>query len=586
MAVSGGGYHTLAVKADGTLWAWGRGAEGQLGNGLNSDQHLPVRVGTETNWASVFAGKYHSLGLKADGTLWAWGLNSDGQLGIGGTVNQNSPVQVEPGSLWQAVSAGAVHTLGLKPDGTLWGWGNGDNHQFWNQDSLNPDVPVQIGWSGDPDMGGEYEHFRALAAGAYQTVAVETSGSLRAVVGDGTSAQDFEWTGDWQAIAAGSYHGLGVTSDGTLWAWGSNDQGQLGIDGPTDWTPNLVGKDNNWAAVSAGEYHGMALKADNSVWVWGNNAEGQLGSGDTTTRTTPAVSDFGPPTVYYRDADGDTYGDPAVSMSAYAQPPGWVGNNLDPDDTDPANTPETLIPWAERQALDALYQSTGGADWTNNTNWGGAHGSECTWYGVTCTPAYSAYSGRTITTLDLHDNHLVGSIPAELGNLTSLRYLFLNDNELSGPIPTTLTNLTRLVDHQSDIRGNALYTTDDTLAAFLHTKQIGGDWESTQDLSAMNATIKTFSVGDYHILGVKTDGTLWAWGYNNLGQLGTGDTADRIFPVRVGTDADWSAVAAGEYHSLALKNNGTLWAWGNNRHGAAGNRGWDGLPIPCSGRRG
>ena len=102
-----------------------------------------------------------------------------------------------------------------------------------------------------------------------------------------------------------------------------------------------------------------------------------------------------------------------------------------------SGTAYSQVPAWEREALITFYNSTGGDNWSNNTGWNGAAGTECDWYGVTCT------SGE-ITSLSLGYNNLSGSIPAELGNLTSLEYLYLNYNQLTGAIPSELGNLTIL----------------------------------------------------------------------------------------------------------------------------------------------
>ena len=92
--VAAGYYHTMALKQDGTLWAWGRNSSGQLGNGSMTDQSSPMKINSDTNWTTVAAGGYHTIALKKDGTLWAWGDNTFGQVGNGSTANQKSPVKI------------------------------------------------------------------------------------------------------------------------------------------------------------------------------------------------------------------------------------------------------------------------------------------------------------------------------------------------------------------------------------------------------------------------------------------------------------------------------------------------------------
>jgi hypothetical protein len=93
-SVSAGNYHTLAIKTDGSLWAWGYNFEGQLGDGTNISKNSPVQIDSTTNWQSVPAGSLHTLAIKADGSLWAWGINLNGALGDGTNINKNTPTEL------------------------------------------------------------------------------------------------------------------------------------------------------------------------------------------------------------------------------------------------------------------------------------------------------------------------------------------------------------------------------------------------------------------------------------------------------------------------------------------------------------
>ena len=131
--VAAGEAHTVAVRADGTLWAWGSNGTGQLGDGTTTDRAEPVRVRSGSDWWVVAAGEAHTVAVRTDGTLWAWGLNNRGQLGQRWTVRR----QLEPEVVkrfrdlwnwtwdgdWDAVAAAGHGTVALKTDGALWGWG-------------------------------------------------------------------------------------------------------------------------------------------------------------------------------------------------------------------------------------------------------------------------------------------------------------------------------------------------------------------------------------------------------------------------------------------------------------------------------
>ncbi|MCL2608119.1 MAG: Ig-like domain-containing protein, partial [Methanomassiliicoccaceae archaeon] len=118
LTVSTGNGHTMAIKEDGTLWAWGSNSSGQLGDGTNIERLSPIQMGSD-KWKSVSAGGSYTMAIKEDGTLWAWGYNIYGQLGDGTTTQRTSPVQIGSDT-WKYVSAGSAHTMAIREDGTLW----------------------------------------------------------------------------------------------------------------------------------------------------------------------------------------------------------------------------------------------------------------------------------------------------------------------------------------------------------------------------------------------------------------------------------------------------------------------------------
>ena len=279
--VAAGYGHTVAVKNDGTLWAWGFNSSGQVGDGTTTQRSAPVQIGT--GFAQAAAGNNHTVAVKTDGTLWAWGANFNGQLGDGTTTQRIAPVQI--GSGFASVAAGSYHTVAVKIDGTLWAWGYDSFGQLGDGTTTQRSAPVQIG-SG----------FAAVAAGQYHSVAVKTDGTLWAwglnndgQLGDGTATQrsaPVQVGSGFAAVAAGSYHSVAVKTDGTLWAWGWNSYGQLGVGTITQRTaPVQIG--SGFASVAAGYYHTVAVKTDGTLWAWGWNVYGQLGDGTSTQRTAP-----------------------------------------------------------------------------------------------------------------------------------------------------------------------------------------------------------------------------------------------------------------------------------------------------------
>jgi YD repeat-containing protein len=291
MQVAAGAYHTLILKENGTVWAWGNNEDGRLGDGTTTSRSAPVQVSGLTGATAIAVGAYHSLALKSDGTVWAWGYNASGQLGDGTTTNRSTPVQVSGLTGVTAIAAGLYHSLALKPGGTVWGWGYNALGQLGDGTTINRSTPVQVsGLTSVTAIKGGYIHSLALKSdGTVWAWGYNNYGQL----GDGTTTnrstpvQVSGLTGI-TVIAAAVYHNLALKPDGTVRAWGNNSFGQLG-DGTTTTrsTPVQVSGLTGVTAIAVGLYHNLALKPDGTVRAWGYNYYGQLGDGTTTNRITP-----------------------------------------------------------------------------------------------------------------------------------------------------------------------------------------------------------------------------------------------------------------------------------------------------------
>jgi alpha-tubulin suppressor-like RCC1 family protein len=266
----------------------GEGSVGVAAQALISGSVSPIAGG---NWGS--------LRVKSDGTAWAWGYNSNGQLGDGTTTSQATPVQVSGLSGVTAVSAGEdSYSLALLSDGTVWAWGSNSNGQLGDGTTTNRSTPV-------PVSGLSGVTVTAVAAGWGYSLALASDGTVWAwgknnegQIGDGTTTnratpvQVGGLSGITVTALASAYESsFALTSDGTAWAWGYNSNGQLG-DGTTTnrATPVQVSGLSGVTALAAGDRHALALKWDGTLWAWGENNEGQLGDGTTTDRHTPVPS--------------------------------------------------------------------------------------------------------------------------------------------------------------------------------------------------------------------------------------------------------------------------------------------------------
>jgi len=277
------GSDTVPVSTAGhAAFVWGANGGGELGDGTQTIQPTPVQMGSDTSWASIAAGRTHTAALKADGSLWAWGHNEQGQLGDGTTTLRATAVRIGTATNWASVSAGWRHTLAVKTDGTLWAWGYNVHGQLGDGTTTDRHSPVRVGTD---------THWASVSAsrGDGWTVARKTDGTLWAwgnndfgnlgVVGDDLSTPTQVGTDThWASVVAASLATVAIKTDGTLWAWGVNAGS-----GPT----GQVGTDTDWTGLAGGEDFQLALKADGTLWGWGSNVYGQLGDGTTEFRATP-----------------------------------------------------------------------------------------------------------------------------------------------------------------------------------------------------------------------------------------------------------------------------------------------------------
>ena len=286
--------HAAAIKTDGTLWAWGRNNHGQLGLGDAGNlvsRSSPVQVGALADWSQVGAGRFHSAAVKTDGTLWAWGRNAYGQIGDNTVVYRSSPVQVGALTNWYQVFAGRI-TAAIKTDGTLWTWGYNSQGQLGDGTVIRRSSPVQV---------GALTNWSVVSGGSYHTASVKTDGTLwtwgdngRGQLGDNTfdiprsSPVQIGALTTWATTTCGGRHTAAVKTDGTIWAWGFNDSGQVG-DTSIAWksSPVQIGALTNWSQVSAGQDHTVSVKTDGTAWAWGKNSSGELGDGTVVNKSSP-----------------------------------------------------------------------------------------------------------------------------------------------------------------------------------------------------------------------------------------------------------------------------------------------------------
>ena len=268
-----------AIKTDGTLWGWLGTTAGDLGNGTKVYYSSPIQIGSLTNWKQISRADNAVSAVKTDGTLWTWGYNAYGQLGNGNIVSYSSPIQVGTLTNWKQVASGTAVTSAIKTDGTLWTWGWGAYSQLGNG-TLNIDYssPIQVGLLTD---------WKYVSVGLDTIHAIKTDGTLwawgyqgtgglgvmvSAALGYSSPVQVGSLT-NWKQVADTKIEGiLAVKTDGTLWAWGRNYKGLLGLSNLVSYSsPVQVGSLTNWKQVAPGYGAFMAVKTDGTLWTCGYN---------------------------------------------------------------------------------------------------------------------------------------------------------------------------------------------------------------------------------------------------------------------------------------------------------------------------
>lgn len=291
--ISAGNSHCLATKTDGTLWAWGRNGDGQIGVGsTNALFNTPQQIGTENSWNKISAGDEFCLAIKNNGTLWAWGDNTYGQIGDNSVVDKTSPVQIGTDNNWVEISAGTDHSIALKSDGTIWVWGRNNLGQFGMAAPLTSSVPIQMGTD---------TNWSKIYAGREHSIGIKTNntywvwgGNTNGQFGNGgtvpsntpTPITSFDSA---TFISKGHQHSCVIKTDGTIWSTGGNTSGQLG-NGNNTQQVNPVQENSlstNWILLESKVSHTTALKSDGSLYTWGANLYGQLGDGSTAAKNTP-----------------------------------------------------------------------------------------------------------------------------------------------------------------------------------------------------------------------------------------------------------------------------------------------------------
>ena len=581
------GYHTLALHTNGSIWAWGDNDGGQLGDGTTTGRNTPGRVmasgTTPFSGVKAIAASYnHSIALKEDGTVWAWGKNTDGQLGDGTKTHRSNPVQVmligssTPLDNVVAIEAGYDHSLALLRDGTVWAWGGNYYGQLGEGNTTPQPGAVQVMLSASKPL----TNIIAIAAGGEHSHALADDGTVWSwgdndylQIGDGKlsassyAVQASNMTGGVQV--SGSSHSLAVRNDGTIRSWGRNSSGQLGDGSTNDRNiPVPAGTDLPFSTVTqaaAGIFHSLAIQTEdnNSLWSWGANTYGQLGDGTQTSRLTPVrvMFDASTPSEGILDVDGGNNHSVAILN--------WFNG--------------IIVAWGSNSYAQLGLGTTGGT--YTYPRWVYAE--------IGLTNGFTDVAAGSRHNIALHTAGEVwawgNNSDGQLGDLSTTQR-----NKAVKVQQAGATDLVNVVTIAAAPFHNLVIKSDGSLLAWGRNTngQLGsGDLINRMYASRVRATeteyfsgVTAVAGGWRHSLALKTDGTVWAWGGNKYGQLGNGTYEDSLYPVQVMISATTPltnvvAISSGWDHSMAILDDGTVWTWGRNSNGQLGNGGRSWYPV-------
>lgn len=508
-------------------------------------------------WTLEQASYYTKLGIWPQivipRQLYTWGANTSGQLGQNNIISRSSPVQVGTDTNWSSLSFGSDFAIAIRSNGTIWGWGNNQQGQL----GINLDVSSNP-FRSSPTQIGALTNWSSVSTGESYALAVKTDGTLWSWGQDqyGQLGQNTAYSNrssptqigsgtTWASVTSGDYHAVAIRTDGTMWTWGYNNFGQLGQNIATTInrsSPVQVGALTNWSKVSGGQNHTLAVKTDGTLWSWGRNNSGQLGQNIAYTINRSSPVQIGALTTWLFVGAGNYH-----SFAIRTNNSLWAwgsnsGGKLGDNSVDNRSSPVQIgsaFSWSSAFGgnNNSIAVTTSGTLFTWGINTSGVLGQNTD---------YSTASRR--------------SSPIQVGALTTWIGVRANTNSAAGLNAPSLEKSNLWLVGRNDYsgqlaQGNLINRSSPVQVSSRNT------W-----LTIANGCQQSTAFS----LAIKTDGTLWAWGYNNQGQLGLNDLVARSVVTQVGSDTSWDKVQAGQESASAIKTNGTLWSWGRNVEGQLG----------------
>ncbi|MBN1837670.1 MAG: hypothetical protein JW820_17570 [Spirochaetales bacterium] len=522
VAVAAGGEHTLALKSDGTVWAWGYNLSGEVGDGTNEKRTSPVPVGGLNSVVAIAAGAHHSVALTDSGTVWAWGCGRGNAPGVVGGLSDITAIS----------SGGGWFTLALAADKTVWAWGNNEHGQLGDGTKIDRGAPVPV---------SNLTNVTSVAAGMYHSSALDADGNVWLWGGSADQLVPLQFTGLSQVTELAASTGTrALRCDGTVWVI-APESAATPIDGLSD----IVG-------IAGGNGHWIALKSNGSLLGWGMDEHGQLGSGVRGYRTQPVrvidISDVTAVSAGFRHS---------LALDAAGNVWAWGENTLAQLGLGNRDAGPGRRGFPEPEAATGMPTAAGIA---------GGHDSSV---GLTPDGQLWVWGWTALGLLDTPEQStLLSDVAAAASGMAGLGMEIValkqdgtvwhqRSNTTSGQV-TGLTDMAGL----DGYNGHLVLKADGTVWEWEHGSPV-------VQVAGISGVVSVASGGG-HAVAATDSGTVWTWGSNSAGQLGDGTTIDRPLPAQIAGLSGVVQAAAGQYYSLALKSDGTVWAWGWNGRGQLG----------------
>lgn len=586
---------SFALDKEGNVYAWGRDTWGLCGDGTSMDvRNIPVNVLYLSDIVKISANTQHALALKANGDVYAWGTNAAGQLGNGGYGAEYYPEKIENIPRMLDVSAGYFFSIAVDASGDVWTWGNNNYCKLGFQNSGNYPSAVRTSVSDVKDVSAGQDNTVVLKEdGTVWTWGANNYGELGVtnITLYTPQAQQTSLT-NISNIHTKYNYSIAYKSDKSVYAWGYNNYGQLGIGSNETFlsTPTII-SDSKFDSVGLAASSAYAIDNDGNLYKWGympnTDISKYINGGscvplDIPTETRFVQVEAKRNSVVALDVNGDVY---TWGDGAY-------------DDLGHGNKDNVYYP-KKVEGLPKIKQVAKGENHTlavdvdgNVWGWGNNSSKEIDYN----------YSGHIITPVKLTEIDDVDCVSAGQGFSAAIK----NDSSLwtwgqnyAGQLGiggSKVNNVNKIsgvdcfhsiVDcGESYLLTQYLYSNNDvtydpyshhcTMACGANNRgQLGkGDLVNSSVLSKLQDIegyeVKDLSAGREHALALYSNGDVYSWGSNTIGQLGLGDKVDRMLPVKIQGVSNIKYIEAAYAHSMAITNSGNLYAWGEGRDGQLG----------------